>query len=138
MLAVRGAATGLLAVCLLAIGTSAASAVIAPLPDGSAVSYLPIPVSKPAGASPRGFDALFDNLDYNGGPVMTSNTNYTFYWSPSGTSGYPAGFTTGVNKYFEDLAHDSGGHQNVDSVANQYNSAAGGFSEYNSKFAGQL
>jgi len=84
------------------------------------------------------FDAFFKNLDYNGGPVMTSNTNYTLYWSPGGASAYPAGFITGVNTYLKDLEHDSRGHQNVDSVASQYNDAAGEFAEYNSKFGGEL
>lgn len=107
------------------------------------MSYLPAPGSAaPGGAAPslgvRPFDVFFKNLDYNGGPVMSSNTNYTFYWSPTGTAAYPAGYTTGVNRYFEDLAHDSGGIQNVDSVATQYNDASGASAAYSSKFAGQL
>ena len=130
---------GLLAVLLLAVGASSASAVTVHLENGTTLSYLAAPGTSPPGAgSAQPFDAFFDNLDYNGGPVMTSNTNYTLYWSPAGAGAYPAGFITGVNTYFKDLEHDSGGHQNVDSVASQYNDAAGEFAEYNSKFGGEL
>jgi hypothetical protein len=71
---------------------------------------------------------------------MTSNTNYTFYWRPITAPAYPAGFTSGVNTYFKDLEHDSGLSlsSNVDSVASQYNGAAGEFAEYKSKFGGEL
>ncbi|HWX97861.1 MAG TPA: hypothetical protein VNZ01_13550 [Solirubrobacteraceae bacterium] len=145
VLAARAALAGLLAVLVLAVSASAASAVIVHLGNGTTLSYLPAPGTAPStsssplsGSAAAPFDAFFKNLDYNGGPVMTSNTNYTFYWRPNTAPAYPAGFTTGVNTYFEDLQHDSGGHQNVDSVAAQYNDATGSFAEYNSKFAGQL
>jgi PKD repeat protein len=69
---------------------------------------------------------------------MPSNTNYALYWSPSGAGAYPTGFIAGVNTYFTDLEHDNAGHQNVDSVAAQYNDAAGEFAEYKSKFGGEL
>jgi len=128
----------LFVVLLLAIGTSSASAIIVHLEDGTTLSYLAAPGTSPPGAGVSRFDAFFKNLDYNGGPVMTSNTNYTLYWSPGGASAYPAGFITGVNTYLKDLEHDSRGHQNVDSVASQYNDAAGEFAEYNSKFGGEL
>ena len=29
-------------------------------------------------------------MDYNGGPVMPSNTDYMVLWSPSGLGAYPA------------------------------------------------
>jgi hypothetical protein len=136
-LAAWSAIASIVAVLALALGATTASAVIAELGDGTTVSYLPMPGSASASVGARRFDAFFKNLDYNGGPVMPANTNYTVYWSPSGASAYPAGFTTGVNKYFEDLAHDSGGSLNVDSVATQYNDATGTFAQYNSKFGGE-
>ena len=40
--------------------------------------------------------------------------------------------------YFKDLAHDSGGHQNVDSVSAQYNDLTGAFSRYQATFGGAL
>jgi PKD repeat protein len=121
-----------------------AEAVIVRLTSGRAVSYMPLSGAAALRAAPalrpalRPFDALFTNLDYNGGPIMPSNTNYTLYWAPSGSPAYPSGYKTGVNRYLEDLAHDSGGHENVDSVATQYNDAAGEFANYNSHFAGEL
>jgi hypothetical protein len=56
----------------------------------------------------------------------------------SGAPAYPAEYQSGINKYLEDLAHDSGGSQNVDSVATQYKDAAGEFANYNSHFGGAL
>jgi len=126
------AATAVCALC--ALTAPGAWAAIAALPDGRTLSYQPLRGS--GGIAP--LDAFFSNLDYNGGPVMASNTNYAVYWSPSGASAYPVGYQPGVNQYFEDLAHDSGGHENVDSVATQYNDAAGDFAAYTSHFAGAL
>jgi hypothetical protein len=69
---------------------------------------------------------------------MASNTNYAVYWQPSGAPEYPAEYQAGVNRFFEDLAHDSGGNANVDSVSTQYNDAAGDFASYDSHFGGAL
>jgi hypothetical protein len=117
---------------------SPASAVIVHLRSGKALSYEPVRGQSPQGSVLRPFDALFTNLDYNGGPVMPSNTNYAVYWDPSGAPAYPADYQPGINRYFEDLAHDSGGHENVDSVSTQYNDAAGEFASYSSHFGGAL
>jgi hypothetical protein len=137
-LAVRSAVAAVLAVFMLGVGASAASAVIVHLEDGTTLSYFPAPGSSSAGPSVRPFDAFWKNLDYNGGPVMTSNTDYTLYWSPSGGGAYPPDYRSGVNTYFEGLAHDSGGNANVDSVAAQYNNADGAFVKYETKFGGEL
>src|SRR6476646_8660396 len=120
--------------CALAVIAAPASAVIVTIGNNRTVSAEPLrgqPHAQP-------FDAFFSNLDYNGGPVMQSNTNYAVYWRPSGAPAYPSDYQGGVNQFFEDLAHDSGGHANVDSVATQYNDAAGQFAEYDSHFAGAL
>lgn len=133
----RGRTLGLLALAALAaliLGASSASAVIVRLPGGKTLSYQPLRGARPA----LGLDQFFSNLDYNGGPVMPANTNYTIYWDPAGAAAYPAGYETGVNTFFEDLAHDSGGLENVDSVSTQYNDAAGEFASYNSHFGGAL
>src|SRR5438270_3457046 len=125
--ALRGALVVLLAAAMLGASASSASAVIVQLGNGKTLSYLPARGSAPASTRASPFDVFFKNLDYNGGPVMTSNTNYTFYWRPKTAKPYPAGYTAGVNNHFKDLEHDSGGGQNVESVAAQYNDAAGGF-----------
>ena len=99
------------------------------------VAYVPLRSSYSTAA---GFDVHFKNMDYNGGPVMPSNTNYMVLWSPAGLSAYPAGYVSGLKTYFKDLAHDSGGHQNVDSVSTQYNDSTGAFARYKSTFGGAL
>jgi IPT/TIG domain len=120
--------------CALATGASGAAAVIVQLPNGKTISYQPR-------RGPFAFATAAlgtSNLVYHGGPVMTSNTNYAFYWAPSGSPAYPAEYQSGVDQYLEDLAHDSGGNQNVDSVATQYGNGAGEAAAYGSHFAGTI
>jgi hypothetical protein len=125
------------AILLLVLGASSAPAVIVQLESGKTISYQPL--HPPAGLSALSVAPLtLSNLTYHGGPVMTSNTNYTFYWSPSGSSAYPAGYEEGVDRYLADLAHDSGGDQNVDSVATQYANGSGEAVAYDSHFAGAI
>ena len=128
-------AGALLAAAAMALAPAPASAVIVQLPNGKALSYQPLRTSASAG---KPFDAFFTNLDYNGGPVMASNTNYAVYWRPASGPAYPSDYQAGVNQYFSDLAHDSGGHENTDSVSAQYNDAAGEFANYDSHFGGAL
>jgi hypothetical protein len=123
-----------LAACVLAAGSASAPAVIVHLANGRTLSYQPL---RGAGTIAP-LDKFFSNLDYNGGPVMTSNTNYAFYWDPSGGAAYPSDYAPGMNQYLTDLAHDSGGQQNVDSVSVQYNDAAGEFANYESHFGGAI
>src|SRR5215469_14687144 len=97
------------------------------------VAYVPL-----RGAKGTGFDRVFTNMDYNGGPVMPSNTDYMVLWSPAGLSAYPAGYVSGLQTFFTDLAHDSGGQQNVDSVSAQYNDLTGASAQYQTTFGGAL
>jgi PKD repeat protein len=125
----------LIAALSFCIVVPSAQAIVVHLRNGKALSFQPLRGAR-APAAP--LDAFFSNLDYNGGPVMSSNTNYAVYWKPSGAPSYPAGYTAGVDQYFEDLAHDSGGHQNVDSVSSQYNDWEGDYARYDSRFGGEL
>jgi hypothetical protein len=118
-----------------AIAASSASAVLKRLPNGQTVSYQPL---RDASSQVTPFDNAFLNMDYNGGPVMPSNTNYMFLWSPNGLSAYPPEYVRGVARYFRDLAHDSGGNQNVDSIAPQYNDLTGASPNYDVTFGGVL
>ncbi len=133
-LAVRAALVTALAVSILAAAAASAPAVIVHLENGKTLSYMPL-AGAPAAVP---LDEFFSNLDYNGGPVMASNSNYAFYWDPSGAPAYPSDYQPGLNRYFEDLAHDSGGHGNVDSVSSQYNDAGGEFAVYESHFGGAI
>ena len=118
-----------------AIAAPSALATLKSLPNGQMVSYQPLR-SAPSGPTP--FDLAFNNMDYNGGPVMPSNTDYMLMWSPQGLGAYPNGFVSGIARYFNDLAHDNGGNQNVDSVGPQYNDLTGAVANYDVTFGGVL
>ena len=121
------------AVGILAIAAPSASAMLKVLPNGQVVSYEPL-----RSAAPSAPIIPFNNMDYNGGPVMPSNTDYMLMWSPTGLGAYPSGFVFGISRYFTDLAHDSGGNQNVDSVGPQYNDLTGAVANYDVHFGGVL
>jgi hypothetical protein len=124
-------------VAVSAIAVPNASAVLKSLPNGNAVSYLPLRSDR-AATAPTPFDLVFNNMDYNGGPVMPSNTDYMLMWSPQGLGAYPRGFVSGIARYFTDLQHDNGGNQNVDSVGPQYNDLTGAVANYDVTFGGVL
>jgi hypothetical protein len=127
-------AAALIGALLLACASAgSASAVIVQLSNGKTISYAPL---RHAGL--QTFDAFFSNLDYNGGPVMPSNTNYAVYWAPAGSPAYPSDYEPGIERYFKDIAADSGGTANVESVSAQYNDAAGAFASYESHFGGTI
>ncbi|MEA2209108.1 MAG: hypothetical protein QOF54_1585 [Solirubrobacteraceae bacterium] len=128
----RALLAGALATGVLMLGAGGASAVIVHLASGKPISYQPLkgtggvsPLSSSGLLAPGGAALASSNLIYHGGPVMTSNTNYAFYWAPSGSPAYPGGYQPGVDQYLEDLAHDSGGELNVVSVATLYTNGGG-------------
>jgi hypothetical protein len=133
-----------LACAALAVAAAGAQAVIVtvggsrlslePLPGAAAKGGGAAPALRAAGAKPMAKKPLV----YHNGPVMPSNTNYVIYWDPSGGSAFPAGYQAGINGWFEDLAHDSGGVQNTDSVLTQYGDEFGNFANYDSHFAGSF
>ena len=133
-----------LAVALGALTLGAASAPAIILHVGhKKVSYQPVAASRALASPFSGPKSGPKNssgtpLEYYGGPVMSSNTNYSFYWDPAGGGEYPSGYQSGINKWFEDLANDSGGLQNTDSVLTQYKDSAGEFANYDSVFGGAL
>jgi PKD repeat protein len=135
-----------------------ASAIIVRLSNGHYLSYMAMtprhatsgansgtgPAPSQAAPSCANCDSINHGLDYGGGPVMTSNTNYVIAWIPhtstaqyagnpfqdhgfdpnlTCTSGDNCGYMDGVAQFFIDLAHDSGSASNSDSVATQYNQA---------------
>jgi hypothetical protein len=131
----RGVLASLIAVATVALTAGSAQALIVRAGAGT-LSYLP---TRPGAAGAHaGRAAAQGQLEYHGGPVMSANTNYALYWDPNGAPAYPTGFQAGINRYFEDLAHDSGGLENIDSVLAQYDDSAGEFASYNSHFGGAL
>ncbi len=131
-----------IAAAIVALAVPGASAVIGHLENGRTVSYQRLRGAAKASSASRAFsgafDAFFSNVDYDGGPIMPSSTDYAFYWDPAGAPAYPAEYETGIDEYFEALAHDSGGHENVDSISAQYNDAAGEFAGYDAPFGGAI
>jgi hypothetical protein len=123
-------------VALLASGASSASAAPVRLPTGQVISYQPL--GAPTGLAASPFDNTFGNVDYNGGAVMPSNTNYTIVWRPSRSAPFQTGYVAGVNQFLTDVAHDGGLHTNSDSVSTQYNDSAGRVAAYNSATAAAL
>ena len=76
------------ALVVSATAASSASAIIKQLPNHRVVSYEPLRNSAAAAAAtaaaPTPPDIASVNQEYNGGPVMPSNTNFMLLWSPQG------------------------------------------------------
>jgi hypothetical protein len=136
----------------LLVGATGLALGLWPVPPGTATAA-PVtsaspaarPLARPAAYVPlRGavhngpFDTAFNNMDYNGGPVMPSSTDYMVLWSPGGLGAYPSGYVAGLQQYFTDLAHDGGGHKNTNSVSAQYQDLTGAFAKYRIKFGGAI
>ena len=136
----RRLAVALLLAGLAALFPAGASAVILRL-SGRSLSYQP-PVSVERVTGKEGATGEKPNprssslLLYHGGPVMSANTDYALYWDPAGAPEFPAGYETGIDRFFEDLADDSGGLLNTDSVLAQYGQEGGGKAEYDVHFGG--
>ncbi len=122
-----------LAFAFAALSASPASAIVITLKSGKKVSYEAI-AGAPAASK---FDDFFGNLDYSGGPVMPSNTNYVIAWQPSGYAGgsFPAAYVSGVSQFFSDLGSASGQATNSESILMQYNDSAGHVAAYQSSLA---
>lgn len=122
-----------LAIVISALTAGPASAIVVRLANGKEISYEAVKGS----TGPSHFDDLFTNVDYSGGPIMPSNTNYVIAWEPSNYypgHPFPANYLTGINQFFTDLSHDSGHATNGDSVVTQYNDASGQVAAYQSSF----
>jgi len=129
-----------LAAFALAATAAPSAAIMVKLPDGHYANFDPMGGSKTPLVA-RKFDAFFTNLDYSGGPVMPSSTNYVVVWQPSNYGShtpFQTGYTTGVNQFFSDMAHDKGLATNSDAVSTQYNDATGHTSAYNFTNGGVL
>ena len=71
-----------------------------------------------------GAAAATGNMTWHGGPVMHSSNVYSLYWAPPGY-GYQAGYGDAIDRYFRDVAADSGKISNVYGVATQYTDGVG-------------
>ena len=76
----------------------------------------------------------FGQLRYHNGPVMTTNQAFAIYWQPSNWSQTMAlGYSSLVDRYFGDVAADSGRTSNVYYAATQYSAI-----QYSSSFGGSV
>jgi hypothetical protein len=77
--------------------------------------------------------ASFDN--FNGNPVLHSNSTYAIYWDPANTY-YHGDWQAAINKFFKAVGTDSGGLDNVFGVDAQYTDRSNLPASYNSTFKG--
>src|ERR1700736_4602675 len=96
---VAAAAVAIMVPLSAASGASAVSPSAPKVWSGPA-SYVPL---RNATSGRKGFDTVFNNMDYNGGPVMPSNTDYLVFWSPGGLGAYGPQYVSGLKQYFKDL-----------------------------------
>jgi PKD repeat protein len=139
----RGARSRLLlaglVAALLALAPTA-SAVVVHRPDGQ---FLSVALHRglraaaiPGSIAARRHAALSSasgTLDYHGGPVLHSSSPYLIFWAPSGES-IPPSTTSLLERYFADVAADSGGSANVYAVARQFTDSSG-FADYSQTFS---
>ena len=74
------------------------------------------------------------NLTYHGGPVEHTNKTYAIYWVPSGYS-VSSDYESLINRFFTDVAADSGKTSNVYYSDTQYSDGSGHVA-YSSSFGG--
>ena len=77
------------------------------------------------------------NLLYHSGPVIHANTVYAIYWVPSGYS-VSSGYESLINRFFSDVAADSGKTSNVYFSDTQYYDTVNGDVSGQSTFAGPV
>jgi hypothetical protein len=75
------------------------------------------------------------NLIYHNGPVLTTNKTYAIYWVPSGYS-VSSAYQSLINRFFGDVAHDSGKTSDVYYSDTQYYGPTGKHIAYSSTFGG--
>jgi hypothetical protein len=140
-----------LALVIVCVCAPAASAVVVHSRSGQFLGVAPrgdvapgaIPGSVAAArrASPSASTSTgeqWENLNYQGGPVLHSSAPYVIFWAPSGET-IPAAWQTLIERYFTDVAADSAKSTNVYAVARQFTDGAG-FADYRQTFnpAGQV
>ena len=95
-------------------------------------------VSGAQAASVTSASFSWDNLSYQGGPVMHSSDPYLIFWAPGGET-IPSPWQSLIERYFTDVAGDSTEATTVYATARQYTDSTG-FADYRQSFdpAGQV
>jgi hypothetical protein len=128
-----------LALTLVGAGLSASEAGAAQSVRAGLLGIVPHRGQVSAFASPSNkAAAATTNFIYHGGPVMHTNKAYAIYWNPGGSAApFPPTYTTGINRFFTDVAVDSGLRANVYSSDTQYDDTTGHV-RYASTYGGTL
>ena len=128
----------LAALAALAVLAAPAGAVVANT-EGGRVSYLPLNEAATAHSTAPIRNAVPSGkppLEYNGGPVMHSQTSYAIFWAPSGYA-FPSGYASAIEEFLENVATDSGKPSNVYSISAQYTDGTG-HAAYSDSFGGSV
>ena len=124
-----GAVT-LSAVALAAPMAASAAAPSPSAPAGHIGGIVPVHgQSKPSGGASSG-----GNLSYHNGPVMQTNTVYLIYWVPT-TATVSSSYKSIIDRYFTDVATDSGKKTNVYATDTQYYDNVNGGISYKESFS---
>jgi hypothetical protein len=114
------------------LGTASATSSTTSIPFhariGKILGMIP-PVSETANGAVSNSAPASGSLDYNGGPVMTTNKVYAIYWAPPGYA-FPNKYAANINQYFRDLQAANGKNTNVYDVATQYYQQSGSSKTY--------
>jgi hypothetical protein len=126
-LVTAGVAAAAIVCAMFGLGVATARAASAVRPrSGAALGIVPAHGHELEIATGQNFPVV-----YHGGPVMHNVTIHTVFWAPNGFAfdGSPGlgvqAYVPLVQQFFGDVAHDSGGAQNVYSVLSSYPDANG-------------
>ncbi len=111
--------------------SSGAAPTTSPGAEGIGGIVPPLSATHRAPTLPDGGD-----LTWHGGRVMRTNTTHAIYWAPSGHP-FPDGYVHTIDQFLTDVAHDSGGADNVYGIGTQYSDEAGHIA-YRSTFGGSV
>jgi PKD repeat protein len=134
------AAIGAVVLVALCLWAQTASAVLVRAPSGQFLGVTPhagvAPASIPGSVAAQhaGKPNVLSgngNLDYHNGPVIHSSAPYLIFWDPA--SGITANSRSLFERYFADLAANSGKSTNVYAVNRQFTDSTG-FADYRQTF----
>jgi hypothetical protein len=129
-----------MAACVVALAAGSSAQAQGPNPPGlNAVSGV-VPALQEAHNDATGVSGFGRLYYHSGGSVMPTNQTYAIYWVPSGYS-ISTNYQALIDRFFTDVAADSGKTTNVYYSDTQYYQVSGGvrsYIRYSSQFAGSV
>jgi hypothetical protein len=89
-------------------------------PEGNRIHIFRGSGGQPAVSTLKSFAVTNTNMVQGSGPVMRNPTNYLIFWQPPGRSAFPAGYQTGIEKFFKNV-----GGTPFYNIVTQYNDKSG-------------